>query len=110
MIEVRGAGVSSPATGAPSIRGILQQGETLTADTAGGIEDENGIPEDVTYSYQWVSSDGATDTDIEGATGPTYIPHQRRLRQVHKGAGELHRRRRLRGDAHQRRHRQRCCP
>ena len=76
MIEVTGAEAAPnvPATGAPSIRGILQQGETLTADTAGGIEDENGIPEDVTYAYQWVSGDGATDTDIEGATGPTYIP------------------------------------
>ena len=63
---------NTPATGAPSIRGILQQGETLTADTTGGIEDENGIPDGVTYSYQWVASDGGTDTDISGATGQTY--------------------------------------
>ena len=74
MIEVRGVAVmvNRPATGAPSIRGILQQGETLTADIAGGIEDENGIPDGVTYSYQWVASDGGTDTDISGATGQTY--------------------------------------
>ena len=59
-----------PATGAPSIRGILVPGRTLTADTS-GIGDEDGIPEDA-FSYQWISSDGATDTDIDGATGPTY--------------------------------------
>ena len=72
MIEVTGAAVGSPATGAPSIRGILQQGETLTADTTGGIEDENGIPDGVTYSYQWVARGGGTETDISGATGQTY--------------------------------------
>ena len=44
----------------------------LTADTDGGIEDENGIPDGVTYSYQWVASDGGTDTEISGATDAAY--------------------------------------
>ena len=26
----------------------------------------------MTFSYQWVSNDGTTDTDIVGATGSTY--------------------------------------
>ena len=45
------------ATGSPSIRGELKVYETLTADTS-GIEDPNGIPDDVVYSYQWMRVDG----------------------------------------------------
>ena len=29
--------------------------------------------EDASFTYQWVSHDGATDTEIAGATGRTYI-------------------------------------
>ena len=60
------------ATGAPTISGTPQVGETLTADTS-AIADENGL-DDVSYSYQWIASDGNSDTVIEEATGPTYIP------------------------------------
>ena len=55
-----------PATGAPSISGTAQVGETLTADTS-GIADADGLT-NVSYSYQWV----AGGTDLGGATGSTY--------------------------------------
>ena len=61
---------NSPATGALAISGTAQVGETLTADTS-GIADADGLS-NVTYSYQWVASDGTSDTDIAGATGSTY--------------------------------------
>ena len=60
----------SPATGAPTIRGTAQVGKTLTADIT-GISDADGLSGE-TFSYQWVSGDGTTDTDMEGATGSTY--------------------------------------
>ena len=61
---------NSPATGAPTISGTAQVGETLTADTS-GIADADGLSGE-TFTYQWVSGDGTTDTDIENATGSTY--------------------------------------
>ena len=54
------------ATGAPTITGTPQVGETLTADTS-AIEDEDGL-ENVSYEYQWI----AGGTDIDGATGSSY--------------------------------------
>ena len=59
-----------PATGAPTISGTAQVGETLTADTS-GISDDNGLT-DVSYGYQWVRNDGTDDADISGATGSAY--------------------------------------
>ena len=61
---------NSPATGAPTINGTAQVGETLTADTS-GIVDADGLT-NVSYSYQWIRNDGTTDTDIQGATSSTY--------------------------------------
>ena len=57
---------NSPATGAPTITGTAQVGQTLTADTS-GIADADGLA-NATFSYQWL----ADDTDIAGATGLTY--------------------------------------
>ena len=57
---------NSPATGAPTISGTVQVGETLTADTS-GIADDDGL-ENVSFSYQWL----ADDTAIQGATNSTY--------------------------------------
>ena len=57
---------NSPATGAPSITGTAQVGETLEADTS-GINDEDGL-DSATFSYQWLADDAA----IAGATGLTY--------------------------------------
>ena len=61
---------NSPATGAPSISGTVQVGETLTADTS-GIADTDGLT-GVSYSYQWIRNDGTSDTDIQNATGSSY--------------------------------------
>ena len=61
---------NTPATGAPSVSGTIWVGETLSTDTS-DIEDANGLA-NATFSYRWVSSDGATDTDIENATDSTY--------------------------------------
>ena len=61
---------NSPATGAPTISGTAQAGETLTADTS-GIADADGLT-NVSFSYQWIRNDGTTDTDIQGATSSTY--------------------------------------
>ena len=57
---------NSPATGAPTISGTAQVGETLTADTS-GISDEDGL-DNATFNYQWL----ADDSDISGAAGSTY--------------------------------------
>ena len=61
---------NSSATGVPTISGAAQVGETLAAD-ATGIADADGLT-NVTFSYQWIASDGTTDTDIPGATDSTY--------------------------------------
>ncbi len=57
-------------TGLPTITGTARVGETLSADTS-EISDGNGLT-NVAYTYQWIRSDGDTDTNINGATGQTY--------------------------------------
>ncbi len=57
---------NSPATGAPTISGTAQVGETLTASTT-GISDAEGLS-NVTFSYQWL----ADAAEISGATGSSY--------------------------------------
>ena len=64
------AAPNSPATGAPTITGTAQVGETLTAETS-GIADADGLTT-VSYSYQWIRNDGSSDTDIQDATGSSY--------------------------------------
>ena len=59
---------NSPATGAPSINGTAQVGETLRADTA-DIADNDGLT-NATFSYQWLA-DGAA---IAVATVSIYTP------------------------------------
>ena len=60
-----------PATGSPIIAGTVQVGETLSVDTS-GISDADGIANS-TPTYQWIANDGTDDTDIQDATGSTYI-------------------------------------
>ena len=57
---------NSSATGAPTISGTPQVGQTLTAGTS-GIADEDGL-KNVSYRYQWT----AGGSDIDGATGSSY--------------------------------------
>ena len=61
---------NSPATGLPAISGTAQVDETLEAETS-DISDADGL-NNVTFGYQWIRSDGPTDTDIQNATGSTY--------------------------------------
>ena len=66
----RSADQNTEATGAPTISGTAQAGETLTADVS-SITDADGLT-NVSYSYQWIRNDGTNDSDIGGQTGSTY--------------------------------------
>ena len=66
LAQANGQGGNTPATGAPTIIGTAQVGETLTADTT-GIADEDGKA-NASFDYQWL----ADDSEIAGATGLTY--------------------------------------
>ena len=57
---------NSPATGAPTISGTPQVGETLSANTS-GISDDDGL-DNATFTHQWL----ADGYDISGATGSSY--------------------------------------
>ena len=59
---------NNQAQGDPTISGTAQVGETLTVSTS-GITDADGLT-NATFAYQWLSS---RDTEIDGATGSTYI-------------------------------------
>ena len=61
---------NTPATGEPTISGTVQVSQTLTADTS-AITDADGLT-NVSYSYQWVVTDGGAYIDISGETGATY--------------------------------------
>ena len=61
---------NQPATGEPTISGVARVGETLTAAVS-EIEDLDGLS-GASYAYQWSRGDGATETDIPGATAATY--------------------------------------
>ena len=64
--ETETESVNNAATGAPTISGTAQVGETLTASTD-DITDDNGL-DNVSYSYRWIRS----GTDIESAMESTY--------------------------------------
>ena len=57
---------NTPATGAPTISGTTQVGETLTAGTS-NISDGDGL-DDAAFAYQWL----ADDAEINGATASAY--------------------------------------
>ena len=57
---------NSAATGAPTISGTAQVGDSLTADTS-GIADADGLTS-ATFAYRWL----AGDAEISGATGSSY--------------------------------------
>ena len=60
---------NTAATGAPTITGTAEVGQTLTAVTT-GITDANGLTSP-TYTYQWIRVNGA-EADISGAMSSTY--------------------------------------
>ena len=98
---------NTPATGRPSVTGAAVTGQALSADRS-AIADADGTTQadagDAGYAwaYQWVHVDGMTETDIAGATGDTYTPTRGRRGQAGRGAGDVHRRPRLRGGGHER--------
>ena len=61
---------NTAATGAPTITGTAQVGQTLTASTT-GIADADGLTS-VSYAYQWIRVNG-TEADIAAANSSTYI-------------------------------------
>ena len=95
-----GALPNTPATGAPTITGTPQVGQTLTAGTT-GIMDADGLTS-VSYTYQWIR----VDQQHRGAhpRGDGKHLHAGGGRPGHddQGKGELHRRRQQRRDADQR--------
>ena len=71
VFQVTTAVVNSPATGAPTITGTAQVGETLTAGTT-AIMDTNGLTTPG-YTYQWIRvATDTTETNISMATASTY--------------------------------------
>ena len=55
----------------PVITGTIQVGETLAVDLS-RISDPWGPSNAWTRSYQWIRTNGTTDTDIDGANASTY--------------------------------------
>ena len=72
MIQVIGVVLNSndEPMGDLLLSGAAQVGEALTVDVS-SVGDRNGLA-DATFEYQWVSIDGATETDIGSATGTSY--------------------------------------
>ena len=68
--KVNGAAGNTAPTGAPTITGTAQVGQTLTASTT-GIADANGLTTP-NYTYQWIRVDGTNEADIASANSSTY--------------------------------------
>ena len=69
--DVPAEAVNTAPTGLPTITGTPQVNETLTASVS-GITDADGT-ESATFTYQWVSNNGTSDSDIDDADSSTYI-------------------------------------
>ena len=78
---------NSPATGAPTISGTVQVGETLTASTS-DIADTDGLT-NVSYSYQWIAGTTVvrTRTSQDATDSSTYTVTASRCPQDHQGDG-----------------------
>ena len=72
LADAAAEAVNTAPTGLPAITGTPQVDETLTASVT-EIVDADGL-ENATFVYQWISNDGTSDSDIEGATNATYTP------------------------------------
>ena len=70
MFRVSLAQTNAPATGAPEIEGAAQLDERLAVCTWRCIDDDGMTT--ARFSYQWISNDGTTDTDIDGETNGSY--------------------------------------
>ena len=74
IVVKEAAATVAQATGAPTISGTAQVGQTLTANVT-GIDDEDGL-ENAEFTYQWIRNDGTEDADIPGATASTHTPDE----------------------------------
>ena len=90
---------NNPATGSPVITGTAQVGQLLYA-SLGSVADADG-PLIIAASYQWIRVDGATETDITGATITPYTPVADDVGKQLKVRAELHRRPGQPGEPHQ---------
>ena len=90
------APANAPAEGAPTIAGTPRVGGTLSASTS-DISDADGLA-DASFAYQWMR----TDADISGCDRPGLHGGGGRRGRAAEGAGELHRRRRPRGEPDER--------
>ena len=61
-----------PATGTVSISGAGRVGQMLAASVS-EVADDDGLPDTVSYAYQWVRVDGTTETDV-GTDSAQYMP------------------------------------
>ena len=64
------ASPNSAATGAPTISGTAQVGQMLTVSTS-DISDSDGL-DNANFTYQWLSNDGTSDSNISEASSSTY--------------------------------------
>ena len=64
--------VNDEATGRPTITGVRQVGQTLTASTA-EIADADGLPNSLAYQWFRVDTDG-TSNPVDGTSNPVAIP------------------------------------
>ena len=69
VVVVRAPANKAPA-GLPAISGTAEVGEVLTA-SVDAIADADGLVS-AAYAWQWLAVDGATETEIEGATGKSW--------------------------------------
>ncbi|MDE0383887.1 MAG: hypothetical protein OXI22_08395, partial [Defluviicoccus sp.] len=71
MIRVNGSTRdNTAAAGAPEIAGTATVGRRLRA-SRGSVADHDGVSPP--FSYQWIRVDGATETEISGATASSYL-------------------------------------
>ena len=92
--------VNTSPTGLPAIAGTPRVGEALRASVS-GIADADGLS-GATFGYQWLSHDGTADSGYLRCDGSHLRAGGRRRGQAPEGAGQLHRRRRLRREHHER--------
>ena len=68
MIEPYEGRVFDPCCGSA---GMFVQSVKFIESSVSGIADEDGLA-NATFAYQWIRTDGSTDTQIAGATGASY--------------------------------------
>ena len=63
--------VPDAATGTLTVAGRAEVGAVLHGVLT-GLADADGLPDELSYSWEWIRVDGSTETAISGATGDSY--------------------------------------